>query len=144
MTSITKINTSPPRWTYNQIRESSERFLKEYHPQITTPIPLEEIIELKLKVKISTIPNLKKDFAIDGFINSNFNTITIDDEVFNNCEARARFTIAHELGHGILHKKIYNKFKFISLNEYICSQNNIPQEDLYWLDIQANILQLVF
>jgi len=134
-----KPKTSPPKWNYGQVKSVAEQFLKKHHPQFAIPIPIEEIIELNLGVKISTIPNLKRDFSIDGFINSSFDAITVDDEVFNNCEQRARFTIAHELGHGILHQKIYKQFTFNGLEDYIKFQNKIPQKDLYWLDIQANI-----
>lgn len=101
--------TSPPKWSYNKIREFSDQFLKEYCPQLTLPIPIEEIVELKIGIRISTIKYLKQKYDIDGFINSEFNEITIDDDVFNQFEKRSRFTIAHELGHKILHSEMYGQ-----------------------------------
>jgi len=100
-----KNRTHPPAWNYRQIKNKAEAFLKKVNPQLEIPVPIEEIIELKLKMRLISIPNLKRDLSIDGFINSNFDTITIDDYCFNNFEFRARFTMAHELGHMLLHKR---------------------------------------
>jgi len=133
-----KNDTHPPFWNYAQIKNKAESFLKKIYPSLKIPVPIEELVEITLKIKLITVPNLKKDFGIDGFINSNFDAITIDDYSFNRFEERSRFTIAHELGHLILHKNIYSKCNFDGLDGYIEFQNKIPKEDLHWLDIQAN------
>ncbi|KKR51009.1 MAG: hypothetical protein UT84_C0003G0004 [Candidatus Curtissbacteria bacterium GW2011_GWA1_40_16] len=132
-----QISTS--KLTYSQIRTISEKFLKDYHPSLSIPIPIEEIVELKLKVKISTTPNLKSEFDIDGFINSEFSEITLDDEMFNKFEERARFTISHEIGHGVLHSKIYKNCKIQSKEDYLKFQQSLTDENQKWLEIQAHI-----
>lgn len=131
--------TSPPRRNYNQLKGIAEQFLQKYHPKLTLPIPIEDIVELKIGIKISTIKNLKSEHDIDGFINSEFDEITVDDDVFNHFEKRARFTVAHELGHKILHSKIYSQFEIRTLSEYLRFQNNVSHENQKWLEIQANI-----
>jgi Zn-dependent peptidase ImmA (M78 family) len=130
---------SPPRLSYRQVKVIADDFLSKYHPTFSLPIPIEEIVEFNLKIAILTIPNLKKDFQIDGFISSDFRTITVDDRTFNDYENRSRFTIARELGHKILHEKIYRCYSFGTIDEYLNFQNNLLAEDLYWLDIQANM-----
>jgi len=131
--------TAPPRWNYGQIRTISEKFLKEHNPKLLTPIPIEEIAELELSIKLNSVKDLRKEFDIDGFIHSNFKEITIDDHVFNMYEERTRFTIAHEIGHAILHRKIYEQFEIDSKEKYRKFQNIIPEKDQKWLEIQANI-----
>lgn len=133
------LSTSPQKRTYANIRSLSENFLREYHPKLSIPTPIEEIAELQLNIKLNTVINLKQKFDIDGFIHSNFKEITIDDYVFNTYEERTRFTIAHEIGHSILHKNIYNKFNIKTKEEYRKFQNSIPNEDQKWLEIQAHI-----
>lgn len=130
---------SPPRLSYEQIKNVAQRFLEKYHPKLTIPIPVEEIVELQLKVKISTIPNLKSECDIDGFINSDFTEITLDDNVFNLYEERARFTIAHEIGHKLLHTKIYESCEIKTKEDYLNFQNSLTHEDQKWLEIQAHI-----
>lgn len=134
-----KSPTHPPKWRYNQIRDVAEKVLSQLHPSLSLPIPIEEIIELKLGVRLNTAVGLKENFDIDGFIHTSFKEITLDDEMFNLYEERARFTMAHELGHKYLHKEIYEKFNIENKDMYVKFQNSIPEEDQKWLEIQAHI-----
>lgn len=133
------MQNSPSRLSYEQIKGITEQFLEKYHPNYTIPIPIEEIVELKLKIKISTIPNLKSECDTDGFISSDFTEITLDDNMFNLYEERARFTIAHEVGHKILHAKIYENCKIKTKEEYREFQNSLTDENQKWLEVQAHI-----
>lgn len=138
------MGTSPEKLNYAQIKVISEDFLKKYHPDLSLPVPVEEIAELKLGFGLVTIPLLKSSFDIDGFINSTFDQITLDDELFNLYEERARFTIAHELGHWVLHSSIYSRFKIQTPDDYLNFQNMITEQDQKWLEIQANIFAACF
>ena len=133
------LSTSPPRWNYSQVRTISESFLKDYYPSLVPPIPIEDIAELQIGIEINSVAGLKEEFDIDGFIHSNFQAITLDDYVFNMFEERTKFTIAHEIGHAVLHKKIYEQFNIDSKEKYRKFQNSIPEEDQKWLEIQANM-----
>lgn len=115
------------------------KFLEKLYPSLSIPVPIEDIVEIGMGIKISTSVSLKEDYNTDGFINSAFDQISIDDKVFNNYEERARFTIAHELGHKILHRKIYSENYIYTKDDYLRFQNNISEEDQKWLEIQAHI-----
>lgn len=128
----------PPRLSHTDISKITSTFLSKYNPKNVVPVPIDNIIEINLQIQIISIPNLKSIFEIDGFINSDFNQITIDDEVFVNCEERARFTLAHELGHKILHEKYYKHSKFNSIEKYINFQHNIASSTHAILERQAN------
>lgn len=131
--------TSPPHWTYPQIRTITEKVLTDCCPVNLLPIPIEEIVELKIGIKLNTSVGLKTNFDIDGFTHTNFEEITLDDYIFNTCEERTRFTLAHELGHIILHKDIYQKFDITDRDSYIAFQNGLPEDDRKWMEIQANM-----
>lgn len=129
----------PKRLSFNQIKKIAEQLLEKVHPSLSIPIPIDEIIEITLGIRINTIPNLKNDFGIDGFIDSSFTDITVDDHCFNYFEERTRFTIAHELGHKILHERLYNNFSITNLEEYLNFQKTIPEESHSWMEYQANV-----
>jgi Zn-dependent peptidase ImmA (M78 family) len=95
-----------PFLTNDQMHEITQDFLRRYHPQDTLPVPIEEIIELQLKLDIVPTPGLLKGFEIDGFLTRDFSSIYVDDFVQGNRPTRYRFTLAHEVGHLILHKEL--------------------------------------
>jgi len=82
-----------------EILAKAIEFLTKYNQNEITPVPLEKIVEQSLGIKIVTVPNLKKIYDCDGYISSDFSTITFDDDIYNNWQERTNFTLAHELGH---------------------------------------------
>jgi Zn-dependent peptidase ImmA (M78 family) len=93
-----------PFLTNDQMHKVTQDFLRRFHPQDTLPVPIEEIIELQLKLDIIPTPGLLKGFEIDGFLTRDFSSIYVDDFVQSNRPTRYRFTLAHEIGHLVLHK----------------------------------------
>lgn len=43
------------------IKESTQEFLRRYHPDDTIPVPIEEIIEFDLGLDIIPVPGLSRD-----------------------------------------------------------------------------------
>jgi len=87
----------------------AESFLEEFHPDNTLPVPIEEIAEKKLGLMILPIANLEVFCEISGTMSKDFKTILIDEKTYENQESRTRFTVAHEIGHFILHKELFEK-----------------------------------
>lgn len=98
-----------PFLTNDQINEIAMAFLRRYHPQDSLPIPIEEIIELQLGLDIIPTPGLSKGFEIDGFLSRDFSSIYVDDFIQSNRPTRYRFTLAHEIGHLVLHKELLDE-----------------------------------
>lgn len=119
-----------------EIESASIDFLLQHHPDGSIPIPIDEIIEFKLKIKIIPIQNLGA-FRIDGFSNHEFTEIHIDDNQFSNSENRARFTLAHEIGHLVLHKPYVDSQIFKNEIEWKKFVLNDLRRDP--LEIQANM-----
>lgn len=57
--------------------------------------------------------------------------------MYKNRVNRYRFTLAHEIGHVILHKDIYAKYRFSFIEGYIKFIEELSEEDLRWLEWQA-------
>lgn len=126
-----------PRLTYLQIGVIADQFLTFHHPTLNLPIPIEEIAELKLKLRIFEEINLKKNFDIDSFLTSDLSTIFIDFDIYANVENRARCSIAHEIGHLILHGKILKKQEINNTSDLDKFLSSIDEDEYGWLEYQA-------
>ena len=70
------------------------------------PVNVEEICD-ELDLGILPIPNLNRSFFIDAYISADFKKILVDEGEFEKESPRYRFSVAHELGHFLLHRKYY-------------------------------------
>lgn len=127
-----------PRYKMVDVSFAAENFLKEFNPANQLPIPIEEIVELKMKIGIMVIPGLKKLLGIDSFISSNFSQITIDEFSYTKFAERTRFSIAHEIGHIILHKNWYENHGPKTIDDYLIFHEKIDRETYKFLEIQAS------
>lgn len=125
------------RLSYKRIGEIANQFLTTYHPYLSLPIPIEEIAEQKLNLRIHEQMNLKKDYDVDGFLTSDLTTIFIDFNLYMNFENRSRFTIAHEIGHFVLHGGIFKNLNINSVARLNELAVKITGEEYRWLEFQA-------
>ncbi|MDO8515046.1 MAG: ImmA/IrrE family metallo-endopeptidase [bacterium] len=127
-----------PNFRLIDIENAADNFLKSYNPNFNLPIPIEEIVELKLNITIVVVPGIKQLLGIDAFINSEFSQITIDERCYSNYPQRTRFSVAHEIGHFLLHKNWYEKFGPKTLDDYFEFHDNIDAETYKYIEIQAS------
>jgi Zn-dependent peptidase ImmA (M78 family) len=94
--------------TYQQIEEAAGNFAKEHNPTGTIPVPVEEILEFGISLEVVTHKGLFQQHDIDAFLSSDLKQIHIDEDHYMGVpnRNRGRFTIAHEIGHYVLHKDI--------------------------------------
>jgi len=133
----------PIQKTTEQINAEAESFLAAYHPSKSIPIPIEEIIDLKLQIDIIQIPSLKDAFAevgldIDAFISSDFASISVDKFIQEKRNSRYRFSLAHEIGHMLLHGYLYSKFEFNTIDEWTAAIRQMPFQDQEIVEWQAD------
>ena len=126
-----------PRLSYLNIGKRAEIFLTEYHSSLSLPIPVEEIAELKLDLRIIPVKRLRRDFDIDGCLDSTLTRIFIDFDLYTQQENRTRFTIAHEIGHLILHQEIFQKLNIKNENDLYHLIESMDNEEYSWMEYQA-------
>ena len=104
------------------------------------PIDIERILDVKLKFDIIPVPNLYKLCGIDAMIASNWQFIYVDKLGFEDerCQNRLRFSLAHELGHFILHKDVYTSFGVEEFQDFLKLFEKISNKEYGYLEIQAN------
>lgn len=131
----------PPVLKFATIREIVEEFRSKYIEDIDKiPVALEDLIERKLGIEIRPEINLLDESKVEAFLSNDLKTIFVDLTRYNLdvYEKRTRFTLAHELGHYVLHKNIYESIDFSDINEWIEFVANVNEEDLDWFEMQAN------
>lgn len=103
---------------YKSIKEKADVFRKKYCGNII-PVDIEKTIE-KIGIDIIPIPSLENFCNTDAFITSDWNSIYVDNEKYmdDRYYNRLRFSLAHELGHLLLHKSVYESLGILNFEDY--------------------------
>lgn len=109
------------------------------------PVEIEKIIEIKLKIKIVPIPELFKLCSVDSQISSDFSVIWVDrDNYLSDGTNRLNFSLAHELGHYILHKDLFVSFGIKNIEDVFNFIRDIPDKQYSFFETQANYFASYF
>lgn len=133
-------NVVVPYLPYDRLRQAADQFLKQFHSSQKIPVPIEEIVEFQFGINIVPMPGLQEaldDDEVLGFTSSDLKDITVDEWVWRNRPSRYRFTLAHEIGHVVLHQNLYKSKQFTTIEEWKSFINSIPEEDHRWYEWQA-------
>lgn len=125
-----------PNLKYEEVKRAASDFLEKYHDK-SLPIPIEDIVEQQMNISIFVVPGIKSFLGVDAFISSAFDQITIDAYCFSKFPERTRFSIAHEIGHLILHKKLYEQYGPKNIEDYMVFHDKIDDEVYKFIEIQA-------
>jgi Zn-dependent peptidase ImmA (M78 family) len=107
--------------------EQVERFRNTYLAQKKDQLPVDVITlaEIELKLNLIPFPDLFEKFQADAALIQDFSAIYVDAESYILLEEapiwkqyRLRFSLAHELGHYILHREIAERQKFQSFDQF--------------------------
>ena len=99
--------------SYSEIEAKAEEFLQQYNPKGTVPVPIERIIEIDLDINVVPKKGLKNIHKIDAFLSSDLTELYIDHDDYMNETNRGRFSLAHEMGHYVMHKDIVQTIQSI-------------------------------
>lgn len=136
------MNLPTVRWLRrSQIRDEADRVLAAHHPDRSVPIPVEDIIDVKMGYDIIPLPGLERQLSWDAFLSLGLPAIHIDDEICGNdsYENRYRFTLAHELGHVTLHRQVFSHFTIRSFEEFKEFDAALSVEQKSRMDWQAHL-----
>jgi len=136
---MTYYNVKVPFLSNEKIKEEANLFRKKFWDD-RIPIDIEYIIDVKLKIFIVPIPDFLKNCNIDALISSDWKCIYVDKDEYldERRHNRLRFSLAHEIGHFILHNKIYDSFNIKDSKDYYRLYKNLPVIQYGYLETQAN------
>ncbi len=130
-------NFMVPYLSKADIYKAAEIFREKYWNN-TIPVDIETIIDVKLKINIVTKPELLKLKGFDAFITSDWQHMVVDDESYRAGNNRLRFSYAHEVGHLILHKNLFERFKIKDSDDITKFHDELTGDQHHFIEVQAN------
>ncbi len=96
----------------------ADEMRSKYWPDNILPVDVEKIIEFKVGLDIEPMHGLFSIIDTDAWLKMDLTGIVVDYNCYmkDNFANRLRFSLAHELGHYLLHKDIYSKIKIFTQN----------------------------
>jgi hypothetical protein len=114
-------------------------FLDRYRRTRELPVPIEEIIELDFRMDVVDCPGISEAIDHESFLTSDMDAIWIDASLAQpRMEPRRRFTLAHELGHRLLHGDIYKCLSLHSIEEWKIFLRAIPLAQTSYMEFHAH------
>lgn len=118
------------------IASKANAFLEE-HNLTSIPINIELITERDFEIHIVPFSSLKREYGIDGYSAHDGSIIYVDGYAYHETPNRLRFTVAHELGHLILHRPYFQQVNWSSVEEWIEILGQLDTKDIDWMEYQA-------
>src|SRR5213594_4191706 len=128
---------SPLRLEYEAIRLKADEILQKTWPEGTIPINVERIVYAGFQIDLIPVPGLKDQIGVEGFLSRDRDAIYVDERVSNAIPSRYRFTLAHEVGHLVLHKELYKVAGFRTPAEWLEFQSSLLEKDYSRYEFQA-------
>jgi hypothetical protein len=128
-----------PYLDQSQCWKAADKFRGEYWPSGEIPVDVLEIAEFDLDLEIRPIAGLKEDADVDALLLGNWTTLLVDqrqyiDERYVN---RLKFSIAHELGHYVLHREVFKSIPRDTPNQWIEFMQGMPDDQYGFLEFHA-------
>ena len=122
-----------------KIKKKADLFRQKFWDD-SIPVDIETIIDVKLKIDIIPLLNLKQECDSDALISSDWKSVFVDQNEYldDRYQNRLRFSFVHEIGHFVLHKDIYSGFKINTFEEFYRFIEKIPKEQYNFFETQAN------
>ena len=94
----------------SEVSRQANHFLDTYHPSGETPVPIEMIVE-RQGIDIVPLEGLQNSLDLVGCTSADRQRIYVDRWVEEHRENRYRFTLAHEMGHIVLHGSVLDNLR---------------------------------
>jgi Zn-dependent peptidase ImmA (M78 family) len=88
-------------------------------------------------INIVPIPGYQENHEIEGSLSIDMGAIYVDEFVFKTRETRYRFTLAHEMGHIVLHKGIFESVDVGDVADWKRAYRSIDEATYFALEKQA-------
>jgi len=124
--------------SYEEIRRITIDYATRYGLSGDVPVDVESLVDNVLGINVIPFPSLYRSFEVNAFISKDFRNIYVDEYLYSNLEPQYRFTLAHELGHMVLHSEFYRKADIDSLSSYVDFVSRLGEAEYRLMETQAN------
>lgn len=116
-----------------------EEFRRDHPRAQRTPVDVFDLVELDLGLEIFPLPGLRDFGDVEALLTGDLTGIRVDEKIFSDLryEGRLRFSVAHEIGHYVLHRDIYENATYSSTKEWTDFFASIPQKEYFFIENQA-------
>jgi hypothetical protein len=123
----------------SQIWEKADELRSRFPACATLPVPVLDLAEFDLGLELMPKARLKQAGDIEALLLGDLKTIVVDRDAFMDprAENRLRFSVAHELGHLILHPDVYGTLKHRGFEDWMEFLMTIPEAECNWLESHA-------
>ena len=128
-----------PNLKFNIISNRVEKLRRKYHSLQQLPVDIDSFMEFDCGIEIIPFSGLRDRIGAEAMISMDYSSIYVDNESYMNEKfiSRMKFSIAHEIGHMVLHKDFFKNQNISSEEDWISLMENI-QLKYGFLENQAN------
>jgi len=126
-----------PFLTYEDVNTKAHETLLACDWNGEIPVDVEAIAEFRLGMDIVPIRGLMDDFSVDGYLTRDLTQIVVDEYVLERHPTRYRFTLAHELGHRILHADAFSSLHIATTDDWKAFYIGLDEQDYGWFERHA-------
>lgn len=130
----------PDYLSKEQIWEIVEDFRQRCIRNEDTPVDIEAVIQSNLGIDVIPVNDIQSSLGMEGFISLDFKNIYVDNRLYSAdiYYPRVRFTLAHEIGHYVLHRSFIDQLRFGSIRDWMEYRQSLNEDSLGWFEYQAN------
>lgn len=116
----------------------ADEIRQKYWPSGDIPVEI-ELLLYPLGLKLDLHHSIKESGDVDALLLGDLKTIIVDYEDYMNdrMQNRIRFSIAHELGHFVLHRGLFKEITHNSIRDWIDFIHLIPEAEYSYIEQQA-------
>lgn len=114
-------NFKAPFIPKHAIWQQADAFRSQVWPSGIIPVDIMDIVEFELGLEFRAVTSLRTDDDVDALLLGDWQTIMVDQGLFmdDRYSNRLRFSIAHELGHYVLHRTVFEQIPRATAEEWI-------------------------
>ncbi|MGB7767708.1 MAG: ImmA/IrrE family metallo-endopeptidase [Verrucomicrobiia bacterium] len=122
-----------------RIWQEADRLRTTYPAGCKLPVQVLDLAEFDLGLNLIPADSLREQLDIDSLLMGDLKSILVDKRAFMNprLEYRLRFSVAHEIGHLILHRDIYAGLQHATAAEWFDYISASPDVEYGWVEWQA-------
>jgi len=122
-----------------RIWQEADRLRAAYSAGRKLPVEVLDLAEFDLGLDLVPVDGLREQLDIDSLLMGDLKSVLVDKRAFMNprLEYRLRFSVAHEIGHLMLHRDIFAGLKHASAREWFDYISAIPDVEYGWVEWQA-------